>query len=209
MYVDMVRHWLENIPKKTRIISWTIVAFVAVVFVGYFFSPFSTATVPQEFIDGRDAAAVHAQDVVSLLKETGNNLRKIQGLEQQGKYKDALQIVYYEIEKNRTVTEKALALTGDLEKMAKAVPDIEPSRARETALVAISSEVMLVTTLNGYINNDLSRLLQLLGDRLLGRSGDIEALNRMVDAMNVKTDSINNLNNQFTQLMEEFNSKYQ
>ncbi len=178
-------------------------------FIGYFFSPFSTATVPQGFIDGRDAAAVHAQDVVSLLKETGNNLRKIQELEQQGKYKDALQIVYYEIEKNRTVTEKALALTGDLEKMAKAVPDIEPSRARETALVAISSEVMLVTTLNGYINNDLSRLLQLLGDRLLGRSGDIEALNRMVDAMNVKTDSINNLNNQFTQLMEEFNSKYQ
>lgn len=209
MYVDMVRHWLENIPKKTRIISLTIVALVAVAFVGYFFSPFSTATVPQEFIDGRDAAAVHAQDVVSLLKETGNNLRKIQELEQQGKYKDALQIVYYEIEKNRTVTEKALALTGDLEKMAKAVPDIEPNRARETALVAISSEVMLVTTLNGYINNDLSRLLQLLGDRLLGRSGDIEALNRMVDAMNVKTDSINNLNNQFTQLMEEFNSKYQ
>lgn len=209
MYVDMMRHWLENIPKKTRIISWTIVALVAMAFIGYFFSPFSTATVPQGFIDGRDAAAVHAQDVVSLLKETGNNLRKIQELEQQGKYKDALQIVYYEIEKNRTVTEKALALTGDLEKMAKAVPDIEPSRARETALVAISSEVMLVTTLNGYINNDLSRLLQLLGDRLLGRSGDIEALNRMVDAMNVKTDSINNLNNQFTQLMEEFNSKYQ
>ncbi|MBP6855821.1 MAG: hypothetical protein KBC26_02535 [Candidatus Pacebacteria bacterium] len=205
----MMRHWLENIPKKTRIISWTIVALVAMAFIGYFFSPFSTATVPQGFIDGRDAAAVHAQDVVSLLKETGNNLRKIQELEQQGKYKDALQIVYYEIEKNRTVTEKALALTGDLEKMAKAVPDIEPSRARETALVAISSEVMLVTTLNGYINNDLSRLLQLLGDRLLGRSGDIEALNRMVDAMNVKTDSINNLNNQFTQLMEEFNSKYQ
>lgn len=205
----MVRHLLENIPQKKRAIGWTVVAIGAIIFAGYIISPFSRTSIPQEFRDGRDAASVHAQDVVSLLKETGNNLRKIQELEQRGKYKDALQIVYYEIEKNKTITEKALILTGDLEKMARAVPEIEPRRARETALLAISSEVMLVTTLNGYINNDLSQLLRLLGERLLGRSGDIEALNRMVDAMNIKTESINALNNQFAQLMKEFDNKYE
>ncbi|HPW34705.1 MAG TPA: hypothetical protein PK367_03045 [Candidatus Paceibacterota bacterium] len=205
----MFKGLLKGNSKMANKISWVVGGLIIIAFLIYLISPFSGNNVPSEFTNARALASVHAQEVVGLLEETSNNLSKIKELENSYQWKEALNVTYKEINKYNVLRDKALDLTSQLEIMAKSVPDISPRQARELALVAISSEVTLVTTLNNYINGDLSVLLELLRQRLLGRGSDYNSLNKIVDNMNAKKESINNLNNQFSQLMGEFDKNYQ
>lgn len=203
----MLKQWFYKYSRKTRSVVIAIFCLIVIAVISFFVVSWGS-NIPTEFKEGRDLASLAAKDIVSLLDETSSNLVKIKTLEQKQDWRGALDIVYSEIEKNKTVSKKALDLTNQLERMARAVPEIEPASARETAIVAISSEVALVTTLNSYINGDLNELLSLLRSRLTGMGGDYITMNELISSLNKKKDSINLMNDQFVKLMGDFDKNY-
>jgi len=203
----MLKRWFYGYSRKTRSVMIAVFCLIVVAMISFFVVSWGS-NIPTQFKEGRDLASLTAKDIVSLLDETSSNLKEIKSLEQKQDWRGALNIVYSEIEKNKTVSKKALELTNQLEKMARAIPEIEPASARETAIVAISSEVALVTTLNSYINGDLNELLNLLTSRLTGMGGDYLTMNKLISSLNTKKDSINSMNDQFVKLMENFDKIY-
>lgn len=203
----MLKQWFYGYSRKTRSVVIAIFCLIVIAVISFFVVSWGS-NIPTEFKEGRNLASLAAKDIVYLLDETSDNLKKIKTLEQKQDWRGALDIVYSEIEKNKTVSKKALDLTNQLERMARAVPEIEPASARETAIVAISSEVALVTTLNSYINGDLNELLSLLRSRLTGMGGDYITMNELISSLNKKKDSINLMNDQFVKLMGDFDKNY-
>jgi hypothetical protein len=66
-------------------------------------------------------------------------------LDKSGDYTNALVITTNIITKNQTLHDQALSLSGQIEAMAKSLPDISSSDARQAALDAISSRLALVS----------------------------------------------------------------
>ena len=92
--------------------------------------------------------------------------------------------------------------------MALAIPEISPDDARQTAIVAISSEAALINKMIAY-SDGLNRLLALLKDKYTNNNADYEEINNVIDALNSDSEQINQFNTQFNTLMDNFDQYYQ
>lgn len=198
-----------GIPKKFRQTIFVIALVVIGSFVGYTIWSLTSTHVTDAFSGSRQLAWQYAKTISDSVKDTPQNLEKIQSLEQNGKDDEALTLLVAEAQKNAVAQDAAIKLSAELSVMAKEIPNIKPEKSGQQALVAISTETSLIYRLLSY-NGYLSNLLSLLRDKITGKLYGVDKINQVVDSINGEIDAINSLNTQFAQNMSAFdgNSLY-
>jgi hypothetical protein len=192
-----------NLSKRLRGIIISVLALCFLFVFGYVFWYFFGTHVPSSFSQARIAAFEYAQNLSDALKDTPSNLHKIQELEKQSKDDQALALLVEEIKKNQIATEASINLSKELEKMAQDIAYIRPKRSAQKALVAITAETQLIYKLVSF-NNYMAQLLRLLQDKVTGKIYSVEKINQLVDVLNSEVDSINQLNSQFRDYLNDF-----
>ena len=158
---------------------------------------------PDEFLKARQEASIIAQDIIGFSNQTANNISKISELDKEAKYEDALNLIAGEVDHNRQAREKAISLSAQLEKMAKNISGIEPPEAAQIALQAISSETALISRLISY-NDYLVQFLEVLRQKFSEDKNTNGRIAELVGKINEETKAINDLDENFNQLMVEF-----
>ncbi len=194
---------LGKMTKKTRAIMIAIIVLIAIILISYFIWIRSSSIIPDDFSNARQLAWNYSQIIAGAVKDTPQNLKLIQQLENAGQSTQALNVLIEEAKKNASAQDAAIKLSGELETMAKEIPNIKPQKSGEAALVAISSETTLIYKLVAY-NNYLSNLLELLRQKLTGRLYGVAQINSVIDSINSEIDEINGLNIQFVDYMKSF-----
>ena len=199
----MIIGWFKGIPKKFRQITLVLLLIIIGSIIGYVVWSSTSSRVPDAFLSSRQSAWEYAQMISSSVKDTPKNLDTVQSLEKEGKDTDAMNILVAEAQKNALAQDAAVKLSGELESMAKEIPNIKPEKAGQSALVAISTETALIYRLISY-NNYLASLLGLLRDKITGKLYGVDKINQVVDSINGEIDAINGLNQQFIDEMATF-----
>lgn len=200
----------KTLSKKLWWAGGIVAIFAVAGFIAFIFSPLSKAQIPSSFTDSRQAASGYAAVIVNDLSSVSGDIAQLQTLYRNGGSSTAaLDIIVAATAKHQDARDKSILLATELEKMARAIPDIRPDSAGQTALVAISSETALIGELISQYNESLGLLLVSLRNHFSGtQNQDSAKLNAMVDAINTDTQSINQMNDQFVQLMQKFDSYY-
>lgn len=199
----MIRELYFKVPRKVRL----FVVLLVMVFLAYFVGRFllaQTKTVPTDFMQARQQASVVAQDIVGMSKNSAQHIGDISALNNERKYAEALDLVKQELERNRQIRDKAIALSGYLQTMTVNVSAIEPKVSAETALEAVSMEVTLIGHLLTY-NDYLNQLLVGIKGRLTGdETVSSESITELVKKINDESIVVNMLNEKFNDKMTEF-----
>lgn len=161
--------------------------------------------IPDDFLRARQEASLVAQDIVNLSNQSADNLDEIANLDSEHKYTEALTLISRELERNRQAREKAINLSVQLEKMARNLSQISPPSASQVALEAVSSETTLISRLIIY-NDYLTQLLEVLREKFSGET-DGDKISELIAKINDEAQAINDLNNKFNKIMEEFDLK--
>jgi flagellar basal body-associated protein FliL len=192
-----------NSTRQTKIIA----VFLALIVVGAAMAWFSSrkSGAPADFTQARAQGALIAQNIVDLSNQSTANLTQVNSMDKAGNYTDALVLTTNIITKNQALHDQAVALSDQIEAMAKSLPEISSSDARQAALDAISSRLALVSELINY-SGDLEHLLVTLQGHFTGASikpGDVQTI---VDQINTDVNAINNFNGQAQQSMTQFDA---
>ena len=191
--------------KKLSVSMIGVGVLFAIAFLAFVISPLAKNQIPSSFTEARSEASLLAADIVGILQGTADNIELLQA--EKGDFRE-LDVVLEEIRNSKTARDKAVLLAGALERMALAIPEISPDDARQTAIVAISSEAALINKMIAY-SDGLNRLLALLKDKYTNNNADYEEINNVIDALNSDSEQINQFNAQFNTLMENFDQYYQ
>ena len=153
--------------RRTKI----IIVFLALICVGIITAWFSSRKngVPADFTAARTQGALIAQSIVDLSNQSTNDLTQVNNFDKSGDYTDALVLTTNIITKNKTLHDQAVSLSGQIEAMAKSLPEISSPDAQQAALDAISSRLALVSELINY-SGDLENLLVTLQGHFTGAS---------------------------------------
>ena len=184
----------------------SIIILIAVLALFYFTSPFlfGGSFVPENFIAARQRGAVIAKDIVQLTGDSLANLDEISAQDRQYNFGKALSLVHGELDQAKKSRLKAIKLTEELDRMARAASGIKPTKARNLVMEAVGNEVSLISHLIVY-NDILNGLLQTLDYKFSGDIRyDVEDVQNLIKSMNKEAKEINNLNGIFNQKMGEF-----
>src|SRR3989344_3447748 len=164
--------------------------------------------VPQEFIDARAKGAVIAEEIVTSAQISITNLAAISAEDEKGNYENGLNLVSKEIQDNGTASAKALELSKQLEIMANNLSLIKPEDAARIGLEAVLNESQIVQRLLNY-NADVRQLLDVLLSRF-SNSGSVpnakEKVKELISSMNDEAKAVNDLNNKYKDLMNQFDN---
>ncbi len=189
---------------KTRLL---IIATIALIGLGIYILVAAITPekfVPKEFSEARIKGAQLAVEIVALATQSLNSLQEIAGYDEQGNAPEALILISREVIKNKETSQRAINLSGQLEKMARLLEEIEPARARILATEAVSSEVALVSRLLNY-NDLLRQLFETLRDKLEGKTANPDGkVRELVDRINKEAQAINDFDRRFNQSLAEF-----
>lgn len=199
--------WKNRMSKKTQLILMVVAGVVAVSFLAFVFSSLSKKDIPDSFYASRQAASSYAQGIVSMLDETNKNITALQKGTVFQTRSEIADMITAEIQKNKDIREKAIQLALQLEQMAKDVPQISPSDAAQTALVAVTQETALIGQLLSY-NNDLNQLLVLAQEELVNGYRDYVSMNEIITKVNKGAQDINDLNGRFNNELKKFDAFY-
>ncbi len=197
----------DRLPKKIRRTAWVVIGLVVLMLIAYLAWSYFGSHVPGDFNEARIAASVEAKTIADTLKDSPENLQKIQQLQEKWKDDQALTLLVAEFQKNQAARDASVKLAGELERMAQAIPDIRPKKSAENALVAITTETQLIYKLVSF-NDDMSQLLKLMQDKITNKIYGVDKVNQLVDAINSEVDSINQLNNQFEDYLKTFDGSF-
>ncbi len=200
----MIGNFYRKIPQRVRL----LIVFIIIILVGYFVVRFlfvGAKDIPDDFLRARQEASLVAQDIVNLSNQSADNLDEIANLDSEHKYTEALTLISRELERNRQAREKAINLSVQLEKMARNLSQISPPSASQVALEAVSSETTLISRLIIY-NDYLTQLLEVLREKFSGET-DGDKISELIAKINDEAQAINDLNNKFNKIMEEFDLK--
>lgn len=161
--------------------------------------------VPEEFSEARIKGAKIAEEIIAQQAFTSRNLEQIAKYDKQKNTSEALILISTELLKNREAGQKAIQLSSQLEKMASEIISIRPSKARDVATAAVTSEVTLVSRLLTY-NNYLSQLFEVLRGKFeTGISGNGKVKD-LITKINDEVGAINELDKRFHDSLAEFDS---
>ncbi len=191
--------------KKLSVAMIGVVGLFVIAFLAFVISPLAKNQIPSSFTEARSEASLLATDIVDILQGTADNIGLLQAEEGDSR---ELDIVLGEIRNSKTARDKAVLLAGALERMALAIPEISPDDARQTAIVAISSEAALINKMIAY-SDGLNQLLVLLKNKYINNYTDYAEINDVIDGLNSDSEQINQFNAQFNKLMENFDQYYQ
>jgi len=183
-----------------------VVAFVIVIVGGYLAARFTGKAngIPNAFSDARLQGALIAQNIVNLSSTSVYELQRINELDREQKYTEALHVAIQTAAKSKEIRDEAVKLSQELEKMTRALSDIRPDEARHAALESISNRLALITHLINY-SAYLGELLEALRTRFSGAplTEDVAVL---VVRVNAEVTEINNFNARATEAMERFDA---
>lgn len=175
-------------------------------FLTFIISPFAKNEIPQSFNSSRISASKLSHDIVFLLSATTKDIKNIQGNNK--KSSEILEVVLNSIQKTKDARKKAVGLASLLEIMAVNVPKISPDEAKQTAIVAISSETALINKLISY-NDGIVNLLYLLQKKYTGSENvSVDKINSVIKNINGDAEQISKFNSQFIDMMDKFDSYY-
>jgi hypothetical protein len=160
---------------------------------------------PVAFSESRMQGALIAQTIVGASKQSAFDLEKINELDRNGKFNEALDLVKKTIEKSQEIREQAVKLSEELQKMAQAVSGVRSEAARQAAIESVSSHLSLISRLINY-SGYLDQLLGVLKNRFSGdfvRAGEVADL---IKNINTEISAINDFNAQAEKAMEQFDS---
>jgi ABC-type transporter Mla subunit MlaD len=160
---------------------------------------------PVAFSESRMQGALIAQAIVGASKQSAVDLEKINELDKNGKFDEALDLVKKTIEKSQQIREQAVKLSEELQKMAQAVSGVRSEAARQAAIESVSSHLSLISRLINY-SDYLDQLLEVLRNRFSGnfvRAGEVADL---IKNINTEISAINDFNAQAEKAMEQFDS---
>jgi len=184
--------------KKTTLAA--LVIGVGIYFVSR--AGFSRTTVPPEFEQARLQGALIAENIVGLSRQSADSLQKVNEFDQQGNFAEASNLTQELIKQSQDIRNKAVELSGQLEKMTQALSKINSFEARQAALESITNRLALINRLINY-SASLGDLLGALSARFSGNPGkhDVQSI---VNQINAEATAINNFNLQAGQAMERF-----
>ena len=164
--------------------------------------------VPQDFTDARGRGAIIAEEIVASSEASITNLAIISQEDEKGNYNDGLNLVSKEIQDNGVARAKALELSKQLEIMANNLNSIKPETAARIGLEAVLNESQIVQRLINY-NADIRQLLEVLLSRF-SNSGSVpnakEKVKELISSMNDEAKAVNDLNNKYKDLMNQFDN---
>ena len=203
----MISNFYFKIPRRLRVfIIFILIILAAYLITRIFFV--EPKTVPNDFLRARQEASLIAKDIVNLSNESAGNINEIYEFDREGNYKEALNLLANELERNRQAREKAIELSAQLEKMARAVSEISPISASQSAIQAISSETALISRLITY-NDYLFQLLEVLRSKFLGKTkNSSELISELISKINEEVQAINELDRKFNEVMKEFDREF-
>jgi len=191
-------------PKIYR----NIIIVLAVVFVlggGYAFLRFvlGIGGIPKDFTDARMQGAIIAQNIVNLSNQSALDLTKINKLDNQGDYTEALNLTTEVTKQSQQIRDQAVALSGEVETMTKALSGIDSLDARQAALESIANRLALISRLINY-SGYLGQLLDTLRNHFSGKAYKAHEVAGLIDQINAEVLAINNFNGQAGQAMDRF-----
>ena len=159
--------------------------------------------VPKEFREANKQGALIASNIVSLSKNTADNLEQINVLDQNREYKKAMELVKMEVEKNNELQKQAYELSERLAEMGESLQDIKPRQATEVAVRALNYETSLIIRLLNY-SGFLDELLLSLQAKFSGQYVPDGQVAELVAKINSESATINILNEEYKKAIEEF-----
>lgn len=164
---------------------------------------FKSGGIPKEFTDARLQGAIISENIVNLSNQSVLDLVKINELDKNGDYTNALNLTTEVIKQSAAIRDQAVELSSRIETMTKALSDIDSLSARQAALEAITNRLALVSRLINY-SGYLGQLLDTLRNHFTGASYGAHDVASLVDQINSEVRAINSFNNQATQAMGRF-----
>lgn len=168
--------------------------------------------VPKEFTTTRAEAAQTASQIVSQANASITNLNAISAAYNSGKYNTALDLAIQEADRNNNESSSSLALSSQLSTMANDLYQVRPESAEQIGVQAIGTELQIVSKLIDYTGLT-SKLLQDLrtgyiiqGNGATSTAGINSSLNQVVSGLNGDAQSVNSLNQQYLNLMTQFDT---
>ena len=194
-----------KLNAKSR--KWFLGVFLTLtaILLGKFLLP-PQKSVPLEFTEARLRGAEVAEHIVALSNSILQGIGDIARYDREGNATQALLRISTHLIENKTNQEHSVLLAAQLERMARFLPNIKPSRARQAATAAVGAEVTLVSRLIGY-NDYLRQLFEVLNtkfDRGYADQSDAEHIKLLITKINEEAAAINNLNQRFNDALAEF-----
>lgn len=181
------------------------IAFAAILVGGYVvFRIVAAATAtPKDFEEARMKGGQIAQDIVSISGELKTELAKINELDKQGSYTEALTRVTEVANRTQDIRAKAVELSGELQIMTSALPKIGKAEAKQAVLDSVSSRLALLSRLINY-SDYVYQLLSVLRDKFSGIWHKPGQVAELVDNINAEVNSINAFNQSAIAAMARF-----
>ena len=199
----MIKNLYFKIPRRMRILIVFLLIVAAAWLIIKTLAP-ETKNTPKEFLEARQEASLVAKNIIDISGRTAENIKKISDLDKNKEYTEALNLISEELNNNRLARENAINLSAKLEIMAKNVSQISPAIAGQIAIQAISSETALISRLITY-NDYLIKLLEILQAKFLEKEKNAnDKIADLIGKINDEARAINDLNNNFNNLMTEF-----
>ena len=187
--------------EKLRIIKFSLLlGGVIVLLVGIYLTVSfyeKRNALPQDFIESRNKATEISGEIVRLSNETNVKIKELGSLEPEVNREKAFALIEEARRKNDEAFKKSLELSYELERLARGLPEIKSTPARQTMYQAITVEISLVTEYVAY-TEDLNKFLESVQEYVENNSQEnrfrVQSDER---AVNERVATINRLNDEF------------
>jgi len=176
------------------------VAFLGVGGMQYLFS--EEQNIPMTFVEARNRSVSLTAEIVSIIGDSAAELELMAKDDEAKNVDGALERVRKSLNLNQEARKRATLLAKELEIMAQTLPVISPSYIQRVATSAISVEVSLISHFITY-NDNYNRLLEVLRAHFLGEDSGSDALTGLAKNVGQEIGAINQLNEQFSQLVNQ------
>ncbi len=185
----------------------TVITVIVIALIGYVAYRLVLAWgggVPRDFADARAQGALIAQNIVNETAQFQADLTKINELDRQGKFTEALALTTEVASSSPDIRDQAVELSNQLMKMTQALNNLGLVEARQLALNSISNRLALLSELISY-DADISKLLEALRGRFIGAHTTSE-ITALVNQINSDVSAINNYNMSAADSMQKFDA---
>lgn len=193
---------MDNLRKYLK----PLLFFLAIVLVGFATVAITGSLgrgVPRAFSEARLQGAMIAQNIVDVSNRSVQDLGRINELDKQGNFTEALNLTTAAVGQSQEIRNEAIRLSTELEKMTLALSEMKSFEARQAAFSAVSNHLALISRLINY-SGYLGRLLEVLRHRFTGDFSDAERVDALISQINSEIEAINKLNTEANEAISKF-----
>jgi septal ring factor EnvC (AmiA/AmiB activator) len=188
-----------TLPRRVALIAGVSALVVA----GYFARlGQSSDTVPQEFREARQQGSVIAQDIVNISNGIAQDLQRVNQLDREEKYGEALEANTEILERIPQIKDKATLLSKELERMTASLAEIQNQEAKQAAIESITNRLTVISRLFSY-STYLGQLSAVLQDRFQG-VGSAVSVPAIISQIDAEVTAINSFNRSASEAMDRF-----